>query len=92
MVGKIMATKTQGVKSKGPAPTVDQINADRITQVRKFTIIGIFLFVRINIVMQYNLMFQLANQYWAPYSIENHLPFDDRVVEDIYMKEIHGTK
>ncbi|GFG30802.1 hypothetical protein Cfor_00180 [Coptotermes formosanus] len=33
----------------------------------------------------------LANQYWAPYTIENHLPFDDRVVEDIYMKEIHGT-
>lgn len=60
-----MATKTQSIKSKGPAPTVDQINADRITQ--------------------------LANQYWAPYTIENHLPFDDRVVEDIYVKEIHGT-
>jgi hypothetical protein len=29
-----MATNTQTVKSKGPAPTVDQINADRITQVR----------------------------------------------------------
>jgi len=36
-----MATKAQSVKSKGPAPTVDQINADRITQVRKFTIIRI---------------------------------------------------
>lgn len=30
-----MATGTQSMKSKGPAPTVDQINADRITQVRK---------------------------------------------------------
>lgn len=30
-----MATSTQSMKSKGPAPTVDQINADRITQVRK---------------------------------------------------------
>lgn len=29
-----MATTTQTAKSKGPAPTVDQINADRITQVR----------------------------------------------------------
>jgi hypothetical protein len=29
-----MASNTQNVKSKGPAPTVDQINADRITQVR----------------------------------------------------------
>jgi hypothetical protein len=30
-----MAAKAQSIKSKGPAPTVDQINADRITQVRK---------------------------------------------------------
>ncbi|PNF18780.1 hypothetical protein B7P43_G01661 [Cryptotermes secundus] len=60
-----MATGTQSMKSKGPAPTVDQINADRITQ--------------------------LANRYWAPYTIENHLPFDDRVVEDIYTKEIRGS-
>jgi intron-binding protein aquarius len=86
-----MATKTQSVKSNGPAPTVDQINADRITQVRKFTIFRIFLFRRINIIIYY-FLFQLANQYWAPYTIENHLPFDGRVVEDIYMKEIHGTK
>ncbi|XP_069675214.1 RNA helicase aquarius [Periplaneta americana] len=60
-----MVSNTQSVKSKGPAPTVDQINADRITQ--------------------------LANQYWAPYTVENHLPFDDKVVEDIYIKEIYGT-
>jgi len=92
VVGKIMATKAQSVKSKGPAPTVDQINADRITQVRKFTFIRIFLFVRINIIIMCYFLFQLANQYWAPYTIENHLPFDDRVVEDIYLKEIHGTK
>jgi hypothetical protein len=32
----IMTTNTQSMKSKGPAPTVDQINADRITQVRKY--------------------------------------------------------
>jgi hypothetical protein len=30
-----MTTNTQNIKSKGPAPTVEQINADRITQVRK---------------------------------------------------------
>jgi len=42
-----MTTKAQSVKSKGPAPTVDQINADRITQVRQFTIIRIF-FIRQN--------------------------------------------
>jgi len=92
MIGKIMATKAQSVKSKGPAPTVDQINADRITQVRKSTFIRTFFFVRINIVIICYFLLQLANQYWAPYTIENHLPFDGRVVEDIYMKEIHGTK
>jgi hypothetical protein len=55
-----MTTITQNIKSKGPAPTVEQINAYRITQ--------------------------LVNMYWAPYTMENHLPFDDRVIEDIYMK------
>ncbi|XP_046401770.1 RNA helicase aquarius isoform X1 [Ischnura elegans] len=50
---------------KGPAPTVDQINADRITQ--------------------------LANQYWAPHTSENHLPFDHKIVEDIYVQEIRGS-
>jgi len=38
------------------------------------------------------IVFQLANQYWAPYTIENHLPFDDRVVEYIYINEIYGSK
>lgn len=92
MVGKTMATKAQSIKLKGPAPTVDQINADRITQVRECTIIRKFLFVRINNIIISYFPLQLANQYWAPYTIENHLPFDDRVVEDVYMKEIHGTK
>ncbi|PSN56916.1 Intron-binding protein aquarius [Blattella germanica] len=60
-----MGSNSQNTKSKGPAPTVDQINADRITQ--------------------------LANQYWAPYTVENHLPFDDKIVEDIYIREIYGS-
>lgn len=59
-------TGTQQIKSKGPAPTVDQINADRITQ--------------------------LANQYWAPHTKQNHLPFDKAIVEDIYTREIFGSK
>ncbi|XP_066993686.1 RNA helicase aquarius isoform X2 [Anabrus simplex] len=60
-----MSSSTSATKSKGPAPTVEQINADRITQ--------------------------LANQYWAPYTIENHLPFDEKVVDDIYVREIYGS-
>ncbi|KAF4519034.1 hypothetical protein B566_EDAN001619 [Ephemera danica] len=52
-------------KAKGPAPTVEQINADRITQ--------------------------LANQYWAPYTVERHLPFDGKIIDDIYVKEIRGS-
>ncbi|RZF44564.1 hypothetical protein LSTR_LSTR001322 [Laodelphax striatellus] len=57
--------KVQG-KSKGPAPTVDQINADRITQ--------------------------LANQYWAPHTEQKHLPYDSKVVDDIYITELLGSK
>ncbi|XP_063231396.1 RNA helicase aquarius [Bacillus rossius redtenbacheri] len=60
---ELAATDTP--KSKGPAPTVEQINADRITQ--------------------------LANQYWAPYTIDKHLPYDERIVEDIYATEIYGS-
>ncbi|XP_065342666.1 RNA helicase aquarius [Cloeon dipterum] len=62
------ATKQQAEKSgtaakaKGPAPTLEQINADRITQ--------------------------LANQYWAPYAAEKRLPFNSKVVDEIYCKEI----
>lgn len=62
----MMAAVSAAVKSKGPAPTVDQINADRITQ--------------------------LANQYWSPHTKNNHLPFDQRVVEDIYETEIYGSQ
>ncbi|KAK0071458.1 hypothetical protein PV326_001218 [Microctonus aethiopoides] len=39
------------LKSNNPAPTVEQINCDRITQ--------------------------LANKYWAPHTVESHLPFND---------------
>jgi hypothetical protein len=37
-----MATNVQSMKSKGPAPTVDQINADRITQVRKHINLNVY--------------------------------------------------
>ncbi|XP_072391042.1 RNA helicase aquarius isoform X1 [Diabrotica undecimpunctata] len=49
----------------GVAPTVQQINADRITE--------------------------LADKYWAPHSIENHLKYDPDVIEDIYMQDIRGS-
>ncbi|GAB1609948.1 RNA helicase aquarius [Argonauta hians] len=50
---------------KGPAPTVEQIQQDVITQ--------------------------LADQFWSPYSSERQ-PFKPKVIEDIYEKEILGTK
>jgi hypothetical protein len=37
-----MTTNTQIIKSKGPAPTVEQINADRITQVRKYINLDVY--------------------------------------------------
>ena len=52
-------------KAKSAAPTVDQINSDRITE--------------------------LSNKYWAPYTEGSLLPFDPKVVEDIYLKEIYGS-
>ncbi|XP_066599155.1 RNA helicase aquarius [Prorops nasuta] len=54
------------IKSNNPAPTVEQINSDRITQ--------------------------LANKYWAPHTMDNHLPFGPQVVEDIYVQEICASK
>ncbi|XP_033355690.1 RNA helicase aquarius [Bombus vosnesenskii] len=54
------------VKSNNPAPTVEQINADRITQ--------------------------LANKYWAPHTMDSHLPFSSQIVEDIYIQEICASK
>ncbi|XP_017876403.1 RNA helicase aquarius [Ceratina calcarata] len=54
------------VKSNNPAPTVEQINADRITQ--------------------------LANKYWAPHTMDSHLPFCSQIVEDIYVQEICASK
>ncbi|XP_031327645.1 RNA helicase aquarius-like [Photinus pyralis] len=47
------------------APTVEQLNADRITE--------------------------LAEKYWAPHSVSDHLPFDSNVVEDIYLQDIRGS-
>lgn len=47
------------------APTVEQLNADRITE--------------------------LAENYWAPHSVLNHLPFDSNIIEDIYMQDIRGS-
>nr|XP_018901599.1 PREDICTED: intron-binding protein aquarius [Bemisia tabaci] len=52
-------------KTKSRAPTIDQINADRITQ--------------------------LANQYWAP-NAKNKEQYDPKIIEDIYYKEILGSK
>ncbi|TNN22455.1 Intron-binding protein aquarius [Liparis tanakae] len=35
--------------------------------------------------------FQLANKYWAPHA-KNKLPFDPKVMEDVYEKEIIMSK
>ncbi|XP_072032730.1 RNA helicase aquarius-like [Amphiura filiformis] len=54
-----MSTKKKGM---GQAPTVEQINADILTQ--------------------------LASRYWAPHSHIPRLPFEPKVIEDIYHKEL----
>lgn len=59
-----MSEEDVGVKGIA-APTVLQIQTDRITQ--------------------------LAEKYWAPHTVEHHLPFDAEVVEDIYMQDIRGS-
>lgn len=38
------------------------------------------------------IIFQLANQYWAPHAASEHLPFDAKVINDIYNKEIGESK
>ncbi|GJQ66181.1 putative intron-binding protein aquarius N-terminus [Trypoxylus dichotomus] len=47
------------------APTVEQLNADHITQ--------------------------LADTYWAPHTVENHLSYNANVIEDIYHQDIKGS-
>jgi len=54
-----------GGKKRGGAPTVEQIQADVITQ--------------------------LANQYWAPFSSVPKKPYDQNIIDHIYMKELAGT-
>ncbi|KAK0088354.1 hypothetical protein PV325_012252 [Microctonus aethiopoides] len=54
------------LKTNNPAPTIEQINSDRITQ--------------------------LAHKYWAPHTVESHLPFSSQIVEDIYIQEICASK
>lgn len=69
--------------TKVVAPTVEQIQADRITEVRH-------AYLLLNKI--YKCIFQLAEKYWAPHTMQNHLPFDPNVVEDIYMVDIRGSK
>uniref|UniRef100_A0A665WPG2 Uncharacterized protein n=1 Tax=Echeneis naucrates TaxID=173247 RepID=A0A665WPG2_ECHNA len=38
-----------------------------------------------------SVLFQLANKYWAPHA-KNKLPFDPKVMEDVYEKEILQSK
>ncbi|XP_006823851.1 RNA helicase aquarius [Saccoglossus kowalevskii] len=55
-----------GSKKHGAAPTVEQINADVLTQ--------------------------LASLYWAPHSTLPRKSYDPKVIEDIYKKELLGSK
>lgn len=66
------------------APTVQQIQTDRITQV--------WFKEMVNSTNSLQWLFQLAEKYWAPHSVEKHLDFDPDVIEDIYMKDIRGSK
>lgn len=58
-----MVTEKVQKRRGGFAPTVQQINADILTQ--------------------------LANTYWAPHT--NHLPYDPKVIEKIYEKDLLGS-
>ncbi|XP_022909695.2 RNA helicase aquarius isoform X1 [Onthophagus taurus] len=58
-------TADENVPVKLVAPTVEQINADHITQ--------------------------LADKYWAPHTLDNHVDFNPNVIEDIYLQDIRGS-
>ncbi|KAK2168383.1 hypothetical protein LSH36_17g07036 [Paralvinella palmiformis] len=42
--------------------------------------------------IQSDIITQLANQYWAPYSTVPRAAYNPKVIEDVYRKEILGTK
>lgn len=74
------------VATKILAPTVEQINADRITEV-------VFYFTYLKPRNKsFLLALQLADKYWAPHSTQKQLKFDPAVVEDIYLQDIRGSK
>lgn len=103
-----MAEVSGAVKAKAAAPTVDQINADQITQVSDAgltqhnlnTLLIHCLYVQNRDFMQvlqafihpFIIFFQLSNQYWAPHSLQALRPYDPDVIDDIYAKEILGSK
>lgn len=70
------------------APTVEQIQTDRITLV-SYIHISNYIYTYFSNCM---LLFQLAEKYWAPQSAETHVQFDPDVIEDIYMQDIRGSK
>ncbi len=42
--------------------------------------------------IQSDIITRLANQYWAPYSTIERLPFDPKIIEDVYKNELLGSK
>lgn len=70
--------------NKTVAPTVEQINADRITEVNYNTCSFFILYKKI--------FLQLAEKFWAPHSRQSHVTYDPQIIEDIYVQEIFGSK
>lgn len=86
-------------KSRAFIPTVDVINQDKITQVFLNELFIYYLsFVHWTIMINVQVtnifgngnfgVFQLSQKYWASYSTEKHLPFEQSVVDDLYINDI----
>ncbi len=68
-------------RGQSAAPTVEQINKDRITLVSEENSKKSKWFV----------IFKLSEQYWASYALQRRA-YDRLVVDEIYIKELLGSK
>lgn len=65
---------------QGPAPTVDALTKDKITQVRVFEAFFIYEIFSV----------QIACSYWAPYTTD-HMKYEPNIIAEIYQTELLGS-
>lgn len=82
-------------KQKTSALTISQINADKLTLVSKntnhITSTSFFRQHSFGIYFEF-ICTKLANQYWAPQTVDSHLPYNAKIIDDIYYKEISKSE